>query len=102
MPFCLLFFGALFLVAGARGKTSDLSDLLVDDFTGENNFVYWVIAILIIGGVGYIPRLKRVSDAFLILVVLVLILHNGNPSGQGGGFFQQFTKALNIKETKAQ
>jgi hypothetical protein len=98
MPFCLLFFGTLFLVAGVRDKAKELNGLLVDDFTGEGNFLYWLVAIVIIGSVGYIPRMKKLSDAFLALVVLVMFLHNGNPSGSGGGFFQQFTSALNIKK----
>ncbi len=100
MPFCLLFFGVLFLVAGVRGRTQQLNSLLVEDFTGKNNFLYWVIAILLIGSVGYLPRVKPISDSFLLLVVLVLLLHTGNPKGEGGGFFEEFTKALNIKEVK--
>lgn len=71
-----------------------LGALLTNDFTGPNNFVYWLAAILIIGAIGYIEKLKPLSNAFLVLVVVVLILKRGNPSGVGGGVFSQFTAAL--------
>jgi hypothetical protein len=95
MPFALIIVGAAFLVAGVRNKQDDLFRLVRNDFTGPNNFIFWVISILAIGAVGYIPKLKPISDGFLALVILVLILARGNPSNVGGGFFQQFTAQTN-------
>jgi predicted membrane protein len=97
MPFCLLFFGILFLVAGVRDKQADLTKLLHDDFTGKNNFLVWTLCIVLIGAIGYVPRLKRFSDAFLALLVLVLFLHNGANTNGRSGFFKQFSDALGIK-----
>jgi len=87
MPFLFLIVGTVMIVSAARGTNNDLVALLKADFTGQNNFLYWLVSILIIGAVGYIPDLKPVSRAFLVLVVIVLFLENG-------GVFTQFTAAL--------
>lgn len=107
MPFALVIVGTVLLIASIKntyGQTTPaggpgLGALLTNDFTGQNNFVFWFAAILIIGAVGYIPKLKPISNAFLILVVIVLVLKRGNPSGVGGGFFQQFTTGLQSTQT---
>jgi len=99
MPFALIIVGAAFLVAGVRNTQSTLFGLVRAEFTGPNNFIFWVISILIIGAVGYIPKLKALSDGFLALVILVLILTRGNPNAVGGGFFQQFTRQIGTTTT---
>jgi hypothetical protein len=76
------------VVSAARNTQTQLIGLLKSDFTGKGNFIYWLISILAIGAVGYIPDLKPVSRAFLVLVVIVLILKNG-------GVFTQFLQAIN-------
>lgn len=87
MPFALLIIGVFLLVAAVRGTQSQLFALVQADFTGQNNFIYWFTAILIIGAIGYIPKLKSVSVVFLVLVVVVLFLSKG-------GFFQEFTTGI--------
>jgi hypothetical protein len=83
MPFALLLFGILFVIVGFRDTQSDLLTLVKGDFSGPNNFIYWVLSLFVIGAVGYIPKFKPISDAFLVLVLLVLFLSNQ-------GFFTQF------------
>jgi len=102
MPFALLIVGAFLLIAAVRGTTdgpSGLFALVAGDFTGSPNFTFWIVAILLIGAIGYIQKIKPVSDAMLVLVILVLFLSKGNPSAMGGGFFTQFTNALNTTTT---
>jgi hypothetical protein len=106
MPFALLIFGAVLLISAARGTTTQgpnggpgLFTLLEGDFTGQNNFIYWFLAILVIGAVGYIPKLKPVSVAFLTLVIMVLFLKKGNPSGAGGGFFSQILAGVGTTQS---
>jgi hypothetical protein len=94
MPFVLLIVGLTLLVASVRNTQGDLFDLVQKDFTGQNNFIFWLVSILVIGAVGYIPRLKPLSTAFLTLVVIVLFLSKGNPKLKGGGFFAQATAGL--------
>lgn len=87
MPFVLLFVGVLFIVLAIKGTQRQFFSLLSGDFTGSGNFIYWVVSILIIGAVGYIPKLKVFSDSFLVLVILVLFIANK-------GFFSQFNSQL--------
>lgn len=68
-------------------KQLGLTHLLKDDFTGKNNFVYWVLSILIVGAIGYIKPLQPVSRAFMLLIIIVLFLTNK-------GVFAQFNEAL--------
>lgn len=87
MPFVLILFGAIFVIVGFRGTQSDFFSLLAGDFTGAGNFIYWIISIMVIGAIGYIPKLKGLSDAFLVLVLLVLFISNK-------GFFAQFNAQI--------
>jgi hypothetical protein len=99
MPFALIIVGLALLVAAVRGTQDKLFTLVQGDFSGPNNFAYWLVSILVIGSIGYIPKAKSVSVAFLVLVVIVMILTRGNPGKAGGGFFDAFTKQLNITTT---
>jgi hypothetical protein len=101
MPFALLIIGIVSLTAGVRGTQDSLFGLIKGDFSGDNNFIFWIVSILIIGLIGYVPKLKPLSTAFLVLVVVVLFLTKGNPSSAGGGFFTKFASALDSTETGA-
>jgi hypothetical protein len=88
MAYVLIFIGLLLTVAGVRNTQDDLYTLIQGDFTGSSSFIYWLAAIAIVGGVGYVPKLKPLSNAFLVLILIVLVLK------QGTGFFDQFSTAL--------
>ena len=88
MPFVLLMAAIVLLVAGVRGTHKDLFELLKGDFTGEQNFFYWVVSILAVGAIGYVPNLKPLSNAFIVLIILVMFLSNR-------GFFNAFVQELN-------
>lgn len=97
MAFVLIIVGVYFLIASVRGTTTGpngLFALLQADFTGADNFLYWMAAILLIGAVGYIPKARPLSTAFLVLVVTVLFLKNANTGAPGGGFFSQLQAGL--------
>lgn len=94
MPFALLLVGLVLLISGVKNTQDTLFATVKGDFQGQDNFIYWFVAIIIIGAVGYIPKLKPVSTAFLALVIVVLFLKKGNATGLGGGFFAQATAAL--------
>jgi hypothetical protein len=95
MAFVFLFFGILLLVAAARGTQSELFTLMKGDFSGPKNFFYWALSILGVGSVGYVEELKPVSDAFLVLLVVVLFLDNK-------GFFQKFSDTLQQHQAQQQ
>ncbi len=102
MPFALLIIGLFLLISGIRNTAGPVSQpgtlfaLVHGDFTGTDNFIYWFLAILIIGAIGYIPKLKPISTGLMVLVIVVLFLKKGSTGGTGGGFFQQFTSAVGI------
>jgi len=87
MPIALVFIGVVILVVAIRGTEKEFFALLKSDFTGPGNFIYWVLAFYLIGAVGYFPPLRKLSNTFLVLVILALFLSNR-------GFFVKFTDAL--------
>jgi len=99
MPFAFIIIGIVLLIVAARNQHSQFFTLLANDFVGPNNFVFWAAAILAVGSVGYIPKLKPLSVAFIVLTVIVLVLTRGNPNSTGGGFFQQLLKQLNSTQS---
>jgi hypothetical protein len=88
MAFVLIIAGVVLLVAAVRNTQQNLYYLVQGDFSGPNNFIYWVVSILIVGAVGYIPKAKPASDGFLILILLVLFLKKDS------GFFDAFQRQL--------
>jgi hypothetical protein len=88
MALALLSIGILLLVAGVRGTQQDLFAELQKDFTGANNFFEWLVAFVLIGAIGFIPRMKPISTGLLALVILAIFLKRGT------GFFDQFTSAV--------
>lgn len=88
MPFALIIVGIVLLVAGVRDTQTALFTLVKGDFLGQNNFIYWALSILIIGSLGYVPKLQPLSRAFLVLIVVGLFLSKQ-------GFFAQFQTAIN-------
>lgn len=76
MPIVLLTVGALFIISSLNGKEHDLATQIYKDFSGDDSFVYWIVAIVIIGGVGYIPGWGDVSNLFMALIIIVFILAN--------------------------
>lgn len=87
MPFALIFIGLVLVVTGARDTYKPMGAQLVTDFTGKNNFTYWLAAIGAVGAVGYYTPAKSFSHAFLLLILLAMVLANG-------GVFDKFTQAL--------
>jgi hypothetical protein len=98
VPIFFVLVGALFIAAGVNGKGSDLVTLVKGDFipTSGNSggFGAWALAIFVIGALGYFKPIKPISNAFLVLVIVVLFLAAGNPKGNSGGLFNQINAAL--------
>lgn len=88
MPLLFIGSGLVLILTAIKGDPSKLWTLIQGDFTGPNNFVYWVISLLVLGGLGYIPQLKNLSRLFIVLIVVVLFLDNK-------GFFAQLQAFIN-------
>lgn len=84
MPFALILIAAIFIVTGFKGTTSQFLTNFASDIQG---FVIWVVAIGVIGAIGYVPGLKKVSDGFLALILLAMFLSNK-------GFFANFNQQI--------
>lgn len=95
MPFLFIIVGAVMLVSAVRGTNDELLTLVKGDFTGPHNFIYWLLAMLILGGLGYIGPIRSLSRYLMALVLIVLILKNG-------GVAQQFLAAINGTQTNPQ
>lgn len=93
MPIVFAIIGAVLVTSGVRGTSQDLLNLLKVDLAGQNNFIYWILAILVIGSLGYVDELRGFSRALLALVIIVLVVHEGNQSGSGG-LFVEFQNAV--------
>jgi len=76
------------MVSAIRGTYGQLGTLLAGDFTGQNNFFFWVAAVAILGMAGYVPYLQTPMRALLALVILAFALKNGT------GFFSNLQSAL--------
>jgi hypothetical protein len=90
MAFILILAGLVLFVTAYQGTTGQLGSMLVQDVfgtQGQGGFIYWIVAIGIVGAVGYIKSLKGLSDAFIGLLLLVLFISNK-------GFFAKFNAAL--------
>lgn len=94
MPFAFAIVGIVFVTAGVRGTSADLVKLLKGDVTGQNNFIYWMLSIAILGGLGYVKDFQPLSRAFLVLVLIVLVLAEDRQGSTGGGFFVKFQQAV--------
>ncbi|MDE2019753.1 MAG: hypothetical protein KGJ13_05415 [Patescibacteria group bacterium] len=89
MPYALILAGAILVVSGVRNTQGQLWSLVQNDFTGNNGFIVWVAAIAIVGGMGYIPKLRPLSIAFMTLLLIVLVISNQGVFAQ----LQQFVQS---------
>jgi hypothetical protein len=87
MPFALIVLAVLLIVSGARGTYPQLKALLIADFTGQHNFLNWIVALGAVGLLGYVPELQKFSRAFLTLLIVCLFLSEK-------GFFTKFQQAI--------
>lgn len=87
MPFALVTIGLLMIVAGARNTHGQFGRMLSEDFTGPDNFLYWLAGIGAVGAVGYYEPARGFSRAMLVLLLVAMVLSNG-------GFFAKFRDAI--------
>jgi len=87
MPFALVIIGLIMIVTGARNTHVAFAKQVQSDFTGQNNFLTWVVALGAVGSLGYVDKLRQLSHYFMALIIIGMLLSNR-------GFFAQFSKAL--------
>ena len=89
MPWAFIIVGALLCILAVKEDNSlhDFAETLSKDVSGNTGFVKWIVAIVVIGGIGYIPELQDMSTAFLVLLIISFLLSNS-------GVFAKAQKAL--------
>lgn len=88
MPFVFLILGIGLVIVAVRGTHQQAFDLLKSEFTGDQNFLTWALALFILGALGYVPVIRPVTRAMLLLVLLVIVLKNGT------GLFDRFNQQV--------
>lgn len=74
MPLALIIIGVVLFITAIRGTTDRLGVQIRKDFTGPGNFLIWILALGSVGAVGYVKELRPISNAFLVLLLIVFIL----------------------------
>lgn len=94
MPFVFLLLGVGMLAVAVRGTHQQAFALIKSEFTGSNSFVVWALALFVLGGLGYIQKIRPIADGMVLLVLLVIFLTNNRPGSTGGGFFAQLNAQI--------
>lgn len=87
MPFALVMIGLLMVISAVMNTHAQLGKQLQSDFTGPNNFTWWLLVMVFVGGLGYVERLRPIASAFLVLIIVSLFIANR-------GVFGKATEAL--------
>jgi len=87
LPIVLAIVGIFIVASAVLGNGSALYALLLSDFKGNGNFIYWVACFIIIGSIGTIKTFQAFSNYMMALILIVLILANG-------GLFTKLQKQL--------
>lgn len=77
MPFALVIIGLILILSGYQNTHAALGKQLAADFTGEGNFFWWVLAIGVVGAIGYATRFQTASRMFMALILIAMVLKNG-------------------------
>lgn len=92
MPIVILVISLTLVFAGLNDKLGTLSSLLQDDIKpsdGSASFGLWVLAIIIVGVLGYVNKLRPFSNAFLVLIFVAILISNK-------GFFTQLFSSFGV------
>jgi hypothetical protein len=88
MGLSLITIGLLLLVSAAQDTQETLFATVQRDFQGQDSFLQWIVALVMVGAIGYVPKMKGFSVALLSLVLVAIFLKNGT------GFFAQLQKVI--------
>lgn len=100
MPLILIAVGGVLVFVGVRGDPGSLYDLVGGDIRA--GYFQWMLAIIILGALGYVKGLENLSKLFIALVIIGLLLDTNKTTGEAAGvtfvkLFQQFTAGLTQK-----
>lgn len=88
MPLIAILAGLTLIAVAYRGTEHALSAQLTSDFGSGgagSQFVAWAAALLALGALGYVPKMRQLSNLAMALVIVVLVLRNQGIFGQLAG-----------------
>lgn len=89
MPFALVIIGLMLVVTGAKDTYKDFGNAVAEDMFGpQPNFSSWMLALGLIGALGYVEVLRPFSRIFMTLVIVVMVLRSNS------GFFDRLGDAI--------
>lgn len=74
MPFALIIIGIILAISAYRDTLPELFSIIKDITAESTGFGYWVIASVILGFMASIDSIKKPTNAFMILLMLVLLI----------------------------
>jgi len=72
----VLLIGILLVASGLRGTERELGAQLSNDFTGNDGFVVWLGAIVLLGLISKIPGFEKPVQYLMALIVVSIVLAN--------------------------
>lgn len=90
MPFALVTVGIILIVVGFQNTYQAFGSQVVKDFSGPQSFFWWIVALGVIGAIGYVKELQGFSRAFMALIIVVIFLSNN----KNGNIFAKFNSAI--------
>jgi hypothetical protein len=79
--------GLFVLSVGIQNRQDEAAAELQRTFSGEGNFLYWILALGVIGAIGSIDAVRTTAKMFLLLLFTVFTLSNK-------GFFGKLQEAV--------
>lgn len=78
MGWPVIVIGLILVAVGIRGKVDEFHALMADDFgpNSGSNFLGWIVALIFIAAIGAYKPLRPISDGFLALVIIAILLSN--------------------------
>ena len=93
MPIFLALVGIILIVAGVRGKETELLTLFADD---AKHFVSWALLIVVVGAMGFSQRLRPISTSFLVLIVIAFVIASYR---QGNSIINGFNQLIEASKS---
>lgn len=87
MPFMLIIFGLVMIIAAYHNTQGVLGQQLKNDMSGVGGFFMWFAGIFIIGAIGYYAPARAASRAFMALVIIAMFIANRGVFAQFSGAF---------------
>ena len=94
MPFALTFVGLILIITGFQNTYKAFGTQVQGDFSGKGSFLYWLLAIIIVGSIGYIKELQSASRIFMVLIIVAIMVQKNSGVAQGINFFSGLTSGL--------